>query len=818
VAVAGVWWAVRAEARRRWASWLALAALVALVAGTVLVGAAAARRTSAAFPDYLQRYGYDAVVFSSSPHAMRTIEHWREVGAVVPTPIYLTAVATADGQVIPGNPELMVDLTPTMARRVAKLASGRLAVAANEVDVGFEMQQEYHLHVGSKIAAPFYAPSQRTEVLDSSETPPAHGPSMVFTVVGVLAAAVDFPTSSPNYSIYVDPAFASTVGRHVVAIPLAYVRLTRGALQMPRFTYAVNHLQTLHGFSGAEPIDDNVAAIESAINPQVIGWWLFALLAGLAGLALVAQALSRQSVVARDGNPTLSALGLTPLQLFGVGMARAATVGVVGAAGALAFAAALSPLTPVGEARVAEPSTGVVLDPLVFGLGTLAVVLGVLVLGLWPAWRDAQVVRLRRREERFVGAGASRLAAAAARTGAPPTAVVGIRHALERGHGRTSVPVTTALLGTVAAVGALVATSVFGSSLTTLLSTPRLYGQDFQVVLSSLNYPAVQAIAAHLRHDPGVEAVSIAQAGKIISINGVTVNASLVASEKGPLVLTTVAGREPSGPHELALGSETLRQVHSSVGGTVKVVLIGPSGSTTTGHFKVVGSMVFPPSIAQGGGLGVGAVVPIRAALGFACQGGTDPATCRKQIDDKIYSPQNSSWGMAIRVAPGAAGAAAVRAIDTRFQAFDVVLAVPTNLVNFGEAVSFPLLLGVTLAVFGAATLAHLLLASASRRRREFALLKVLGFERRQVGATVGWQSTTVGVIGIVVGVPIGLAVGNLVWQAFASRLGAVPLTDVPVELVVVIAVGVIAAGLVLALVPALVASRSTAAAVLREE
>ena len=41
--MAGVWWAVRAEARRRWASWLALAALVALVAGTVLVGAAAAR-------------------------------------------------------------------------------------------------------------------------------------------------------------------------------------------------------------------------------------------------------------------------------------------------------------------------------------------------------------------------------------------------------------------------------------------------------------------------------------------------------------------------------------------------------------------------------------------------------------------------------------------------------------------------------------------------------------------------------------------------------------------------------------------------------
>jgi hypothetical protein len=34
-----VWCAFRAEGRRRWASWLAIAALIALVGGTVLTGA-----------------------------------------------------------------------------------------------------------------------------------------------------------------------------------------------------------------------------------------------------------------------------------------------------------------------------------------------------------------------------------------------------------------------------------------------------------------------------------------------------------------------------------------------------------------------------------------------------------------------------------------------------------------------------------------------------------------------------------------------------------------------------------------------------------
>jgi hypothetical protein len=43
----------------------------------------------------------------------------------------------------------------------------------------------------------------------------------------------------------------------------------------------------------------------------------------------------------------------------------------------------------------------------------------------------------------------------------------------------------------------------------------------------------------------------------------------------------------------------------------------------------------------------------------------------------------------------------------------------PANLVNFGEAVNFPLILGLELIVFGVDTLVHALVLSVARRRRE---------------------------------------------------------------------------------------------------
>ena len=73
-----------------------------------------------------------------------------------------------------------------------------------------------------------------------------------------------------------------------------------------------------------------------------------------------------------------------------LGLGRALLIGAAGAAGAVRLAVLVSPLTPVGEARLADPSPGrMSFDPVVLPLGTLAVVAGVTALSVWPAVRGS---------------------------------------------------------------------------------------------------------------------------------------------------------------------------------------------------------------------------------------------------------------------------------------------------------------------------------------------------------------------------------------------------------------------------------------------
>jgi hypothetical protein len=44
------------------------------------------------------------------------------------------------------------------------------------------------------------------------------------------------------------------------------------------------------------------------------------------------------------------------------------------------------------------------------------------------------------------------------------------------------------------------------------------------------------------------------------------------------------------------------------------------------------------------------------------------------------------------------------------------------------------------------------------RRRRDLALLKALGFTRRQISATIAWQATSTVAVGLLIGVPVGIA------------------------------------------------------------
>ena len=134
---------------------------------------------------------------------------------------------------------------------------------------------------------------------------------------------------------------------------------------------------------------------------------------------------------------------------------------------------------------------------------------------------------------------------AAARAGLPATALVGIRHALERG--RNGQPVGTALLGTVMAVAALGATAVFGASLTHLVSSPALYGAPFQAYFASNGLPGSQQTVTgplldSLRRDHAIRQITLG-AFVEVNVNGQHVRTVVMTPVRGPALLSAVDGR-----------------------------------------------------------------------------------------------------------------------------------------------------------------------------------------------------------------------------------------------------------------------------------
>jgi hypothetical protein len=121
-------------------------------------------------------------------------------------------------------------------------------------------------------------------------------------------------------------------------------------------------------------------------------------------------------------------------------------------------------------------------------------------------------------------------------------------------------------------------------------------------------------------------------------------------------------------------------------------------------------------------------------------------------------------------------------------------------------------------AVLPPAAVLSLALASVRQRRRELALLKTLGFSRRQVRAVIAWQASLILIIAALAGVPLGLAAGRWAWTSFASSIGGVPVTSVPVLTLILGFVGLLAAGNLLTAAPAIVAARTAPASALRAE
>jgi ABC-type antimicrobial peptide transport system permease subunit len=173
-----------------------------------------------------------------------------------------------------------------------------------------------------------------------------------------------------------------------------------------------------------------------------------------------------------------------------------------------------------------------------------------------------------------------------------------------------------------------------------------------------------------------------------------------------------------------------------------------------------------------------------------------------------------------LRFAPGVDKKAAFERIEkTLSGSFDMNGPTrPVDLVNFGQVQNLPLLLAGLVGVLAAATLVHTLVTSIRRRRRDLAILKMIGFIPKQVRWAVAWQATTFVSAALSIGLPVGILVGRLIWIAFARQLGTLPDPVTPSSSLLLTIPAAIVLSNVIAAVPAVIAGRMKPALALRAE
>jgi ABC-type lipoprotein release transport system permease subunit len=362
------------------------------------------------------------------------------------------------------------------------------------------------------------------------------------------------------------------------------------------------------------------------------------------------------------------------------------------------------------------------------------------------------------------------------------------------------VPIRAAMAGATAAVCAVVAAGSFGVSLARLAGSPPAYGVTWDVAVDAYT-PTTDGgdpIADRLLANPQIEAAA-GMLGMDVTIDGRPVTVLAFEERKGSLPPTVIEGREPLRPEEIALGSTTLKRLGRRVG---DMVTVAAGERSPPRRLRVVGRVV----LHQPGWDSV--VTPGSGAI-------LHPDELRR------LAPDPSAGGpgkFLVRFTPGTDRDQALAALERDFTGFIFTPRPHAEVRNLQRVGGLPYVLAGLVALLGLAMMAHTLVTSVRRRRRDLAVLKTLGFVRGQVAATIAWQATTFAVVALVLGLPLGLAAGRWAWQLTAGALGVDSGPVVPVPVIVAVVAGTRVAANLVAAGPGRVASRLRPAAALRSE
>jgi hypothetical protein len=372
------------------------------------------------------------------------------------------------------------------------------------------------------------------------------------------------------------------------------------------------------------------------------------------------------------------------------------------------------------------------------------------------------------------------------------------------------VPVRAALTGIGVSVLAVTAAFTFGANLLSFEHTPRLYGQRWDAAIDLQFQFISPAQARHLfEGSPGIRGWTFGDHG-IVSIGGALVPAIGLQPGQGPLLSPTLlAGRPPRTSDEIVLGTSILRRLGLRIGQHVTVTV----GKHRVSD-RIVGRAVFPD-------FGQGGFTPTDLGEGA-------------ETTAAVLRPQTLAFGGAsgfevvlLRFIRGPGRAAALTRFGQAMSAYCAQIPQSTCLVtnqrpngvlNYARIDGAPEALAALLAGLGIALLGQLVVVSGRRRRRDLAVLKALGLLRRQVRAVIAWQVSALAGLALLIGLPLGLAVGRWSWQLFGNGLGIPGGARVPVSLILLMPPAVILAANAVAFWPGRSAARVSPARALRTE
>jgi len=337
------------------------------------------------------------------------------------------------------------------------------------------------------------------------------------------------------------------------------------------------------------------------------------------------------------------------------------------------------------------------------------------------------------------------------------------------------------------AVFAITGSLTFGAGLTNILDTPRIAGVNWDAFF----FHPIRSAADPTLIDRANLEEALADQPDITGFTAGTwwpVFPQGAPMELGPQRLavaylsfdapsaigpSVIRGRTPQTADEVLVGPETLDDLGLELGDTVEVHgqagTWDEPGAETSLRARIVGVGVVP-------------IVGGEARLG---RGVTLTIDGLRRLN-----PETQPDGYWLRLAAGSDAATVVTEVLQAVKAsrsfegpayFDQSMLIGmTSVQNIAQVARAPQLFAAVMGVLGLGVILHILANGLRAHRRDLAVLRALGFRRRDVDHAVAWQSIVYMFTALAVGVPLGVVVGRFALRLYAERLGVVPEPVIP--------------------------------------